>query len=187
MNQNIQKTNLTDSLPVLKYGNPILRERVRMVEDFTNISEMVSQMNVTMAAERGIGLAANQVGWNLNLMIIDTRSYDENEKGESHIIINAEILNSEGESTMEEGCLSIPDIRAEIKRPETILLKYQDGENNNNKRYFSGIISRVIQHEMDHLNGKLFIDYLPQTKRMLINKRLLEISKKGKPSSAIIL
>ena len=158
-----------------------------MVEDFTNISEMVSQMNVTMAAERGIGLAANQVGWNLNLMIIDTRSYDENAKGESHIIINAEILNSEGESTMEEGCLSIPDIRAEIKRSETIMLKYQDLNKKYHKKYFSGLTARVIQHEMDHLNGKLFIDYLPQTNRMLITQRLLEISKKGKPSSAIIL
>ena len=187
MNQNRQKANLTDSLPILKYGNPILRERVRMVEDFTNISEMVSQMNATMTAARGIGLAANQVGWKLNLMVIDTRNYDENEKGEFHIIINAEILNSVGESTMEEGCLSIPDIRAEVNRSETILLKYQDEEQNFNKRYFSGLISRVIQHEMDHLNGKLFIDYLSQTKRMLINKRILEIAKSGKPSSGIIL
>ena len=148
---------------------------------------MVTQMIETMDAERGIGLAANQVGWNINLMVIDTRNYNEDDDGENHIIANAEILSSEGESIMEEGCLSIPNIRAQIKRPETIMLRYQDIEQKNHERYFSGLTSRVIQHELDHLNGKLFIDYIAQTKRMLINKRLLEISKTGRPSSSIIL
>ena len=187
MNQNIPKVNIANTLPVLKYGNPILREKVQILEDFTNLPNMVAQMIETMDAERGIGLAANQVGWNVNLMVIDTRHYNEDEDGEYHIIANAEILSSEGESIMEEGCLSIPDIRAEIKRPETILLKYQDMKQNIHEKYFSGLVSRVIQHELDHLNGKLFIDYLSQTKRMLINKRLLEISKAGRPSSSIIL
>ena len=185
MNQNNPKAKLTNLLPILKYGNPLLREKVRMLEDFTNIPNMVAQMIETMDAECGIGLAANQVGWNVNLMVIDTRHY--NEDGEYHIIANAEILSSEGESIMEEGCLSIPDIRAEIKRPETILLKYQDMKQNIHEKYFSGLVSRVIQHELDHLNGKLFIDYLSQTKRILINKRLLEISKTGIPSSSIIV
>ena len=88
---------------------------------------------------------------------------------------------------MEEGCLSIPEIRAQIKRPETIMLRYQDVEQKFHEVYFSGLTSRVIQHESDHLNSKLFIDFLSQTKRMLINKRLLEISKTGKPSAGIIL
>ena len=187
MNHSIPKANLANTLPVLKYGNPILREKVQILEDFTNLPNMVAQMIETMDAERGIGLAANQVGWNVNLMVIDTRHYNEDEDGEYHIIANAEILSSEGEFIMEEGCLSIPDIRAEIKRPETILLKYQDMKQNIHEKYFSGLVSRAIQHEFDHLNGKLFIDYLSQTKRMLINKRLLEISKTGRPSSSIIL
>ena len=88
---------------------------------------------------------------------------------------------------MEEGCLSVPDIRAEIERPETITLKYQDLENNFHEKIFSGLISRVIQHELDHLQGKFFIDYLPPAKKLLINKRLLEITKTGRPSTGIIL
>jgi peptide deformylase len=107
---------------------------------------MVAQMIETMDTECGIGLAANQVGWNVNLMVIDTRHYNEDEDGEYHIIANAEILSSEGESIMEEGCLSIPDIRAEIKRPETILLKYQDMKQNIHEKYFSGLVSRLIKH-----------------------------------------
>ena len=185
MNQNSPQARLIDTLPVLKYGNPILRKKVRTIEDFTSIPKMVEQMFETMKTEHGIGLAANQVGWGLNLMVIDTRNHEEG--GDTYIFINAEILHTEGESIMEEGCLSIPDIRAEIKRPETIILKYQDLEQTFYKKHFSGLISRAIQHELDHLNGKLFIDYLSQTKRMLINKRLLAISKTGKPSSGIIL
>ena len=125
-----------------------------------------------MAKEHGVGLAANQVGWSFNLMVIDTNNCD-NVEGETCIFINSEILTEEGEVIMEEGCLSVPDIRANIKRAEAITLKYQDINQNFHKRYFSGFISRVIQHEMDHLNGKLFIDYLSQTKRMLIKKKAL--------------
>ncbi len=95
----------------------------------------------------------------MNLLVVDTRNYDE-EEGKQYIFLNAEIIHSEGEAIMEEGCLSIPGIRAQIKRPETIQLKYQDIEQKFHQRYFSGFISRVIQHEIDHLNGKLFIDYL---------------------------
>ena len=88
---------------------------------------------------------------------------------------------------MEEGCLSVPDIRADIERPETITIQFQDLDEVSHEQTFSGLVSRVIQHEMDHLNGKLFVDYLTPSKRMLINKRLLEISKTGKPNTGIIL
>ncbi len=176
---------MTDSLPVYKYGSSILRKKARTIEDFTIIPEIVEKMFVTMKAEHGIGLAANQVGWNMNLLVIDTRNYEE--EGEHYIFVNSKIMHSEGEIIMEEGCLSIPGIRAQIKRPETILLIYQDIEKKYYQRYFSGLISRIIQHEIDHLNGKLFIDYLSQTKRTLINKRLLEISNIDKTPSAIIL
>ena len=104
-----------------------------------------------------------------------------------YVFINSTIIDTDGICAMEEGCLSIPNIRAEIIRPEKIILKYQDLEENYHEKSFSGITSRVIQHEMDHLNGKLFIDYLPPAKKTLINKRLLEISKQGIPSTGIIL
>jgi len=187
MNQNKSSINSIDCLAVLKHGNSILRKKVSIIEDFTIIPDMVKQMHMTMQVERGLGLAANQVGWSVNLMVIDTRNYDDNDEGESYTFINSQIIYSEGEVIMEEGCLSIPDIRAQITRPETIILKYQDVEKKVHERKFSGLIARVIQHEMDHLNGKLFIDYLSQTKRMLINKRLIEISKTGKASSGITL
>ena len=178
--------NSTDCLPVIKYGESILRTKARTVKDFTIIPEIVSSMYETMRYENGIGLAANQVGWDLNLLIIDTRNHDD-ENGYNQIIINAKIIHSEGEIIMEEGCLSIPNIRAEIKRPETIIIKFQNIDQKYYEQKYAGITSRAIQHEIDHLNGKLFIDYLPQAKRMLIKKRLLEISKTGNPSSGIIL
>ena len=187
MNQNNPQNNLTELLPVLKYGNPILREKVYPIKDFTGVSKMVKQMFNTMINENGIGLAGNQVGFKYNIMVLDTRNYEIDQDGETYIFINSEIIQAEGESIMEEGCLSIPDIRAQIKRPEHIMLKYQDIDQNFHERHFSGLISRVIQHEMDHLNGKLFIDYLPLIKKTLINKRLLEISKQGIPSTGIIL
>ena len=83
--------------------------------------------------------------------------------------------------------MSVPDIRADINRPETITLQYQDLDQNIHENTFRGIVSRVIQHELDHLQGKLFIDYLPPAKKLLINKRLSEITKKGSPSTGIIL
>ena len=187
MNQISPKVNYKEYLPVLKYGNSILRKKVRLVEDFTIIPEKVEQMYKTMEEENGIGLAANQVGWNINLMVIDTSNYDNEKEGGNYVFINAEILHSEGESIFEEGCLSIPNIRAEIKRPETIIIKYQNIKQKYYEQKYSGITSRAIQHEIDHLNGKLFIDYLSQAKRMLIKKRLFKISKTGNPSSGIIL
>lgn len=187
MNQSNQQTDSTTILSILKYGDPILRKKVLQIDDFTIIPEMVEQMFYTLAKEHGVGLAANQVGWSFNLMVVDTHNCEGEEGGEACIFINSEILTEEGEVIMEEGCLSVPDIRANIKRPEAIILKYQDINQNFHERYFSGFISRVIQHEMDHLNGKLFIDYLSQSKRMLIKKRLFEISKIGRPQSGIIL
>ena len=92
-----------------------------------------------------------------------------------------------GSIVLEEGCLSVPNIRAKIKRPETITLKYQDLDENFHENTFTGLVSRIIQHELDHLQGKLFIDYLPPAKKILINKQLLEIANRGIPSTGIIL
>ena len=188
MPQTSVKTDTTElPLPVIKYGDSLLRKKVKPVENFTHISEMVEKMFATMSKENGIGLAANQIGFSYNILVIDTRNCESEEQGKSYIFVNSEILSTKGESIMEEGCLSVPDIRAEIKRPETILLRYQDLDKKHHKKHFSGLVSRVIQHEIDHLNGKFFIDYLSPAKRMLIHKRLLEISKTGNPSSGIIL
>ena len=175
------------TLKILKYGDPFLRKKVEDVSDFTNLPYLVEQMFNTMHEGNGIGLAANQIGYSLNLVVLDTSNLEGKEDCKPYILINTEIIGSNGSSIMEEGCLSVPDIRAEIERPETIIIKFQDLEENFHEETFNGLISRVIQHELDHLKGKLFVDYLSPGKKMLIKKRLLEISKIGSPSTGIIL
>ena len=181
-----QSNNNKDILPILKYGNPLLRKKVRDVTNFNILPKFIKKMFLTIQAGGGIGLAANQVGKSINLLIVDTNTIKD-EGGKTYIFINSKIIKSEGSSIMEEGCLSVPDIRAEIERPEIITLHYQDLEKRTHEKVFSGIISRVIQHEFEHLDGKFFVDYLSPSKRILIHKRLLEIAKHGEPSTGIIL
>jgi len=174
-------------LSIVKYGDPILRKKVEDITDFASLPHMIEQMFNTMYQENGIGLAANQVGWSLNILILDTSNIENEEDSKPYSFINSKIIETEGAIVLEEGCLSVPDIRADINRPETITLRYQDLDQNFHENIFTGIVSRVIQHELDHLQGKLFIDYLPPAKKLLLNKRLSEIAKKGSPSTGIIL
>ena len=187
MTMKLQKSTVNSSLKIIKYGDPILRKKVKPVFDFINLHSLVDQMFNTMYEEKGIGLAANQVGYSLNLLVIDTSVIEELENTKPYVFINTEIIGLKGSSIMEEGCLSVPDIRAEIERPETIIIKYQDLEQKFHEESFSGLLSRVIQHELDHLNGKFFTDYLPPAKKILFKKRLLEITNNGSPSTGIIL
>ena len=182
-------------LPVVKYGDPILRKKVDEVSDFSELDNLINDMFETMYNERGIGLAANQVGVSLAILVFDISHYeiDENTDNEEsfepnpRIFINPKIIDSVGECSMEEGCLSVPEIRANILRPETITLQYYDLNKNKCSEVFSGLAARVILHEIDHLNGKFFTDYLSTSKRMLIHKRLQEIAVNGSPSTGIIL
>ena len=103
------------------------------------------------------------------------------------MFINLEIIEEEGSIEIEEGCLSVPEIRAKIKRAESILVKYYNKEGIQKTEKFDGMLCRVILHEIDHLNGKFFTDYLSPAKRKLISKRLLEISQNGYPSTGVIL
>ena len=182
-----QTVTAKPTLKILKYGDPLLRKKVEDVSDFRNLPYLAEKMFNTMHKEGGLGLAANQIGYSLNLVILDTSNLEGEEDCKPYILINTEIIRLNGSSIMEEGCLSVPDIRAEIERPETIILKFQDLEQNFYEESFTGLLSRVIQHELDHLNGKFFVDYLSPAKKILIKKRLLEISKNGSPSTGIIL
>ena len=110
-------------LEVVHYGDPILRKKCNSVKDFSKLESLLNDMFDTMYEENGIGLAANQVGFDMNLFIIDISGIEEDEK--TRVFINGEIINSEGESWFEEGCLSIPDIRLNVKRPDIIRFKYQ--------------------------------------------------------------
>ena len=111
-------------LEVVHYGDPILRKKCNPVKEFSNLESLLDDMFDTMYEENGIGLAANQVGLNMNLFIIDITGIEEDEK--TRVFINGKIIDSKGESWFEEGCLSIPDIRLNVKRPDIIRFKYQD-------------------------------------------------------------
>ena len=160
-------------LDVVHYGNPILRKECNPVTYYSVLPEIVENMFDTMYEEEGIGLAANQVGIDLNLMIIDVSHTDEAE--DACIFVNGEIIDSSGLSEMEEGCLSIPEIRLPVKRPEIIKFKYQLPDGSEHIDEFSGLLGRAIQHEMDHLKGVFIIDRVNPLLAMKYKKKLKEI------------
>ena len=160
-------------LEVVNYGNPILRKKCSQVTNFSKLSDFIDDMFDTMYEEEGIGLAANQVGIDLNLFIIDISHTDDDEF--PRIFINGEITSSSGESVFSEGCLSIPEIALEVTRPELILFKYQDIHEKWHEEEFDGLLARAIQHEIDHLNGVLIIDLVSEMQRLKINKEVKRI------------
>ena len=160
-------------LEVVNYGNPILRKRCKQVTDFSRLSDFIDDMFDTMYEEEGIGLAANQVGVDLNLFIIDISHTDDNEY--PRIFINGEITSSQGESIFSEGCLSIPEVALEVTRPEVISFKYQDINEKWHEEELDGLLARAIQHEIDHLNGVLIIDLVSEMQRLKVNKEVKRI------------
>ena len=160
-------------LEVVNYGNPILRKRCKQVTDFSRLSDFIDDMFDTMYEEEGIGLAANQVGVDLNLFIIDISHTDDNEY--PRIFINGEITSSQGESIFSEGCLSIPEVALEVTRPEVISFKYQDINEKWHEEEFDGLLARAIQHEIDHLDGVLIIDLVSEMQRLKVNKEVKRI------------
>ena len=162
-------------LEVVHYGDPILRKKCNSVKDFSKLESLLNDMFDTMYEENGIGLAANQVGFDMNLFIIDISGIEEDEK--TRVFINGEIINSEGESWFEEGCLSIPDIRLNVKRPDIIKFKYQDEKGQEFEEDFDGLLARAIQHEVDHLNGVFIVDRVSKSEKMSLAKELKDIEK----------
>ncbi len=147
-------------------GDPVLRRETRPIETFdAQLEKTIDNMVVTMHREEGIGLAAPQVGYSIKLCVVDISSIDENEGPRA--FINPLIVESWGEETLEEGCLSIPDVRDDVSRPEGIRLQYTDENGHAHEERFDGWMARVLQHEIDHLNGILFVDYLPPFKRRI--------------------
>lgn len=148
-------------------GDSILRKKTEKVKKFDDsLQKVIKNMIDTMHIEDGIGLAAPQIGLNKSILVIDISSLDENE--EPLAFINPEIISREGESVQEEGCLSIPNVREEVSRPEEITLKFQNVEGKKFVEKFSGWKSRVLQHEIDHLNGILFVDRISPIKQKLL-------------------
>ncbi len=171
-------------LPVYAYGQPILKKKAeKVVNDFEGLDDLLEDMWETMYHASGVGLAAPQIGQSLRLFLVDTvqaMDEDEEEKGIKKVFINAEILEEEGDFwAYEEGCLSIPDIRANVERQKRIKIKYYDESFNEYVENYDGINARVIQHEYDHIEGKLFTEKLKPLKKKMLNRKLEQI-KKGK-------
>jgi peptide deformylase len=168
--------------PIVAYGDPVLRKVGATVEkDYPQLKELIENMFETMYESHGVGLAAPQIGKAINLFIIDSSRFeDEKYPNVKKVFINAEILEETGEKwDFEEGCLSIPHIRENVKRHETLRIRYQDENFETHEETFDGIVARVIQHEYDHVKGIMFVDRLSELKKRLLKNKLINISKGG--------
>ena len=175
-------------LPVIGYGNSILKRKSKEVPNsYPGLKELIRNMYDTMYNASGVGLAAPQIGKSIKIFIIDTSPFLNMEDNEikdyelssvKQTFINPTILDETGEFwSFEEGCLSIPHIREEVKRKSFIKIEYYDENFNYRKDDFSGIVARVIQHEYDHIQGILFTDKLTSFKKRLLKNKLNNIEK----------
>ena len=181
-------------LPIVAYGNPVLRKvGQEITPDYPNLKKLIVDMWETMYNSKGVGLAAPQINRDIRLFIMDSiqiiEGLEEDEKddypgdnGYKGVFINAKIIEEDGEDwPYNEGCLSIPKIREDILRKESVTIHFFDESFTPHTQTFDGITARVILHEYDHIDGKLFIDYLKPLKKSLLKRKLDDISK-GKVS-----
>lgn len=169
-------------LPIVAYGDPVLKRKAEEIdEDYPELDKLIADMFETMYAARGVGLAAPQVGLSIRLFVVDARPFAEDEEGLEDfkkVFINPIILEERGESwAFNEGCLSIPEIREDISRQETIRINYLDENWEEHEEEYSGLAARVIQHEYDHIEGKLFTDKLSPLRRAMLKSKLDSIAK----------
>jgi len=179
-------------LPIVAYGNPVLRKIAHNIdENYPGLKKLVEDMWETMYTSNGVGLAAPQVNRSIRLFVMDSAqifaNMDEQEKEEERysdapgikqIFINAHLMEELGDDwAYNEGCLSIPKIREDIYRAEELTISYQDENFQHHTKTFSGLTARIILHEYDHIEGKLFIDRLPLLKRKLLKRKLDDITK----------
>ena len=164
--------------PIRAYGDPVLRKECEEIdENYPKLKELIADMYETMYASHGVGLAAPQIGVPIRLFVIDSSGIDEKNPVKK-TFINAYIVEEEGkEWTYEEGCLSIPASREDVIRLDKIKVEYHDENFNLKEEEFTGIIARIIQHEHDHTDGVMFVDYLSPLKKRLIKNKLAAISK----------
>ncbi|HOI47946.1 MAG TPA: peptide deformylase [Prolixibacteraceae bacterium] len=179
--------------PVTVYGDPILRKVAQPIQpDYPDLKEFLENMWETMYHADGVGLAAPQVGRSIRIFVIDASAGADEEpelKDFKKTFINPQILETSGEPwALEEGCLSLPEIREDVTRPEVVRIRYFDEQFQEHNETYGGFAARVIQHEYDHLEGKLFIDYLSPLRRKLLRGRLGNITKgKINPNYRIVI
>lgn len=184
-------------LPIVAYGDPVLRKvGVEIEKDYPNLSELIANMFDTMNNALGVGLAAPQVGKAIRLFIVDTKPFAERDEDDDEaddeftpeeraqleefrrVFINAKIVEETGEEwAFNEGCLSIPKIREDVMRKPDLRIQYYDENFKFYDERYNGLIARVIQHEYDHIEGKLFTDKVSPLRRRLLQGKLNDISK----------
>jgi len=183
-------------LPIVAYGDPVLRKTGQEItKDYPDLQKLIADMFDTMYAATGVGIAAPQVGKAIRLFIVDTKPFTENEVQEGEedeftpeereqlehfkkVFINAQIVEEEGEEwPFSEGCLSIPKIREDVLRQPDVRIQYYDENFNFHDERYTGLAARVIQHEYDHIEGKLFTDKISPLRRRLLKGKLNDISK----------
>ncbi|TWV09924.1 peptide deformylase [Bacteroidaceae bacterium HV4-6-C5C] len=164
-------------LPIYVYGQPVLRKVAEDIPvDYPNLNELISNMFETMDNADGVGLAAPQIGLSVRVVVInlDVLSEDQPEyKGFRKAFINAHIVEKSGEEiNMEEGCLSLPGIHESVKRSDRVRVKYLDENLEEHDEFVEGYLARVMQHEFDHLDGKMFIDHISPLRKQMIKGKL---------------
>lgn len=178
-------------LPIVAYGHPILRKVAEEIQpDYPGLEKLIADMWETIQHDGiGVGLAAPQINKSIRLFVVDTaqvfankEEFDQDEypdaPGIQSVFINPKIISLDGEIIVHnEGCLSIPRLREDVKRHETVTISYLDEHFKPHEKTFNGLTARVILHEYDHLEGKLFIDYLSPLKKTLMKRKLDDISK----------
>lgn len=177
-------------LPIVAYGAAVLRKTAKDIDaSYPDLDKFIASMWETMYASNGVGLAAPQVNKDIRVFVVDStqivENFDDedrkkypNEKGIKQVFINAKVKDLDGDEwPYNEGCLSIPKIREDVYRPEMVVLEYMNENFETKVESFHGITARVILHEYDHLEGKLFIDYLKPLRKKLLQGKLNDISK----------
>ncbi|ADU65287.1 peptide deformylase [Desulfurispirillum indicum] len=165
--------------PILTYPDPLLKKISQPVTQFDSaLQQLVSDMFDTMYNANGVGLAAPQIGILRRICVLDPASGKE-EEAQPLVLINPQILSGEGLTTFEEGCLSVPGYYGEIKRYERIQVQFNDLQGQEQTAILDGFTAIIAQHEMDHLNGKLFIEHLGSSERDLIRRKIRKAMKEG--------
>lgn len=169
-------------LPIIPYGNPVLRKVAQPIDkDYPQLDELVKNMFETMYAAEGVGLAAPQINLSIRLVVIGFRPYDENTdtygpSTEEYTLINPEITDHIGSKEyFNEGCLSIPGIHEDVLRSEGIHMRWYDQQWQLHDEEVHGMLARVAQHEIDHLDGKVFTDHLSPLRKTMIKRKLNDI------------
>lgn len=165
--------------PIVAYGDPVLKKQAKDIEKGTDVKQLVEDMFETMYNANGVGLAAPQIGKDIRLFVVDAEAMDpDNLTNFKKAFVNPEILDEyDDDWAYEEGCLSIPGIRGQVHRPAKLKIRYFDTDWNEHVEELDGLAARVIQHEYDHIEGILFVDYMSPLKKKLLKGKLADISK----------